>query len=114
MKVKFNFPSTPYESKELQKKFFTPLSYMMTVDYQTYLPDDILQKVDRASMAYSLEAREPLLDHRLIEFAAQLPDDLKYANGVKKHILKAVSYTHLDVYKRQDERSDCQTHQCIH
>lgn len=95
MNVEFNFPATPYDSKELQEKYFTSLSYMMAVDYQTYLPDDILQKVDRASMAYSLEAREPFLDHRLIEFAAQLPDDLKYAKGIKKHILKEITHQYV-------------------
>ncbi|MBK6836641.1 MAG: hypothetical protein IPG89_21250 [Bacteroidetes bacterium] len=61
---------------------------MMAIDYQTYLIDDILQKVDRASMTVSLEAREPYLDHRVIEWAAQLPDNFKYSKGVKKHILK--------------------------
>jgi asparagine synthase (glutamine-hydrolysing) len=95
MKTKFNFPATPYDSKELLKEHFTPLAYIMAVDYQTYLPDDILHKVDRASMAYSLEAREPFLDHRLIEFAAQLPDDFKYCKGIKKHILKEITHAYV-------------------
>ena len=58
---------------------------MMAIDYQTYLVDDIMQKVDRAAMSVSLEGREPLLDHRIIEFAATLPDDFKYRNGEKKY-----------------------------
>lgn len=66
------------------------LDKMMGMDYKTYLPDDILVKVDRASMSASLEGREPLLDHRLIEFAAQLPEQLKIKNGVKKYLLKQI------------------------
>jgi len=73
----------------------SPLSYMMMVDYKTYLTDDILQKVDRCSMSQSLEAREPYLDHRLIEFVAQLPDDHKYHKGVKKHLLKEITHHYL-------------------
>jgi asparagine synthase (glutamine-hydrolysing) len=68
---------------------------MMAIDYQTYLPDDILQKVDRASMTSSLEAREPFLDHRIIEFAAQLPDNYKYNQGIKKHILREITHHYI-------------------
>jgi asparagine synthase (glutamine-hydrolysing) len=57
---------------------------------KTYLPNDILTKVDRMSMMNSLEAREPLLDHRLVEFAAKMPSSLKIRGGVSKYILKKV------------------------
>jgi len=61
---------------------------MMEFDLKTYLPNDILTKVDRMSMRVSLEAREPLLDHRLVELAARIPSNLKIRNGVAKYILK--------------------------
>jgi asparagine synthase (glutamine-hydrolysing) len=65
-----------------------PLDRSMYVDSQTYMIDDILTKVDRMSMAVSLEAREPLLDHKLLEFAARVPSALKLKNGRTKHLLR--------------------------
>lgn len=64
------------------------LDQSMYVDTKTWLADDILVKVDRGTMAHSLEARAPFLDHRLVEFAASLPVDLKIRGFEKKHILK--------------------------
>jgi asparagine synthase (glutamine-hydrolysing) len=66
------------------------LDQLLSVDTRTYLPDDLLVKVDRATMAHGLEARSPLLDHRLAEFAAALPTSLKIRNGQLKYLLKAV------------------------
>jgi asparagine synthase (glutamine-hydrolysing) len=65
-----------------------PLSRAQYADLKIWLPGDILTKVDRASMAVSLEAREPLLDHRLVEFAARLPAKLRLRGGSGKWLLK--------------------------
>jgi asparagine synthase (glutamine-hydrolysing) len=86
---------TSYNSEELLHDFYDPLSYMMAVDYQTYLVDDILQKVDRATMSISLEGREPFLDQSIIEWVAPLPSEYKYRNGIKKYILKEIVYKYI-------------------
>lgn len=95
MKRDFHDLETAYLSNNLLKDYHSPLAYLMAIDYQTYLVDDILQKVDRASMTASLEGREPFLDHRVIEFAAQLPDDYKYYKGSKKHIIKEIVHQYI-------------------
>ena len=66
------------------------LDQMLGVDTISYLPDDLLVKVDRATMAHGLEARSPFLDHHLIEFCAALPTEYKIRDGVTKYLLKAV------------------------
>lgn len=86
---------TAYASKELRSEYYSDLAFMMAIDYQTYLVDDILQKVDRATMTASLEGREPFLDHNVIEWAAQLPDDYKYHNGIKKYILREIVHQYI-------------------
>jgi asparagine synthase (glutamine-hydrolysing) len=94
-KLPIKILSSALHSKELKTEFHSTLSYVMAIDYQTYLLDDILQKVDRAGMSVSLEGREPFLDHRIIEWAAQLPMDYKYYKGNKKYILKEIVHQYL-------------------
>ena len=71
------------------------LNKMLAIDYKTYMVDNVLTKVDRATMSVGLEGREPLLDYRIIEFMAQLPSELKYKNGVKKYLLKKITHKYL-------------------
>ena len=65
-----------------------PLSLVQYLDMKTYLPGDILTKVDRASMAHALEVRVPLLDHEFVEWASGIPSAMKLRGGEGKYILK--------------------------
>ena len=95
IKTEVNTLSSGFDSEELKPDYYSGLAYMMAVDYQTYMLDDILQKVDRATMSVSLEGREPFLDQRIIEWAAQLPMNYKYNNGSKKFILKEIVHKYI-------------------
>src|SRR5205807_3309641 len=66
-------------------------SQMMRFDTETYLPEDVLTKVDRMSMAHSIESRVPLLDNHVIALAASLPASIKIKNGRLKHVLKEMA-----------------------
>jgi asparagine synthase (glutamine-hydrolysing) len=70
------------------KSFADPLALVQYLDYKTYLPGDILTKVDRASMAHGLEVRTPFLDYEFVEWASSLPSDVKLRGSEGKHVLK--------------------------
>jgi asparagine synthase (glutamine-hydrolysing) len=80
-------------------------SQMMRFDAETYLPEDVLTKVDRMSMAHSIESRVPLLDNEVIAFASRLPSAMKIRNGRRKHVLKEVAATLLppDILERRKQ-----------
>ena len=71
------------------------ISLYMLYDLKSYLPDDLLVKVDRATMGVALEGREPFLDHKIIEYAARLPMEYKYKNNTSKYILRKILYKHV-------------------
>lgn len=77
------------------KNFNNVIEIGMAIDYQMYLQDDILTKVDRATMSVSLEGREPLLDHRIAEFVTQLPLEYKFNNLTGKRILKDIVHDYI-------------------
>lgn len=82
----------------VSERELTPMETQALFDLQFYLPDDLLTKVDRASMFFSLETRVPYLDHRVIEFALNLDPSLKYHRGISKYILKEILYKYLPKY----------------
>ena len=80
-------PWSDYWSRSSHRPYLERLGY---IDMKTYLPDDILTKVDRASMAVSLEARVPMLDHKVVELAARMPYECKMRAGTSKAVLKEI------------------------
>jgi len=88
-------PATWLTEVGMNSSFVDPKLHMMFMDAMTYLPDDILVKVDRAAMANSLETRVPLLDHRVIEMAWSLPMTMKVRDGKSKWILRQVLYQYV-------------------
>lgn len=88
-------PMTRLTDPAMRHLLKNPIEQMMLLDQISYLPDDILVKVDRAGMAVSLEGRVPFLDHRVVEFAWQLPLEYKLREGQTKWCLRQVLYKHV-------------------
>lgn len=88
-------PHTYFEDTYRQLKKSGSIDQMMAIDFKTFLLDDILSKVDRATMHASLESREPFLDHRLVEYSARIPISLKHKNGLSKYILRQILYKYV-------------------
>jgi len=88
-------PGTVLSRDELRPNIASEEDMIMALDALSYLPDDILVKVDRAAMACSLETRIPLLDHRIVEFAFRLPFRLKYRHSKTKWPLRQIAYKYI-------------------
>jgi len=98
--MKINFNSVLGETinaglPKIGTRSLTAMEQQAIFDLYYYLPDDLLTKVDRASMRFSLETRVPYLDHRVVEFALNISPDLKYKNGTSKFILKQILYQYI-------------------
>ncbi|TAL59350.1 MAG: asparagine synthase (glutamine-hydrolyzing) [Bacteroidetes bacterium] len=81
---KFNYPA-----------HFTSEEILMLYDLKTYLPGDLLAKVDRATMSVGLEGRDPFLDHKLVEYSSRLPLHYKYRDGKGKYLLRKILYKYV-------------------
>ncbi|PXF32851.1 asparagine synthase [Pokkaliibacter plantistimulans] len=95
LKANATIPPTDFDTLAQLNDILSHEDKMMAMDFKTYQPDDILTKVDRATMSVGLEGREPLLDYRLVEFVARLDSNLKIRNGEKKYLLKQITHKYL-------------------
>lgn len=93
----FQYPVTPYITgyqKEFEG-FHHPLDIILAADYQMYLQNDSMTKIDRATASVGLEGREPIVDHRIVEFVAQLPLSYKYKGNKGKRLLKDIVHEYV-------------------
>ena len=86
---------TSFEEGDRLKQHDGVVNRLLAIDYKTFLVDNNLVKMDRATMSVSLEGREPMLDHRLIEFLSRLPSSFKIRGGVNKWLLKQVVHRYI-------------------
>jgi asparagine synthase (glutamine-hydrolysing) len=95
LKNKYQGYKTNFESDKNLSRDVNTLNKLLAIDYQTFLVDNNLVKVDRATMSVGLEGREPMLDHRIIEFVSQLPAHFKIRNQTNKYILKQIVHKYV-------------------
>jgi asparagine synthase (glutamine-hydrolysing) len=91
----FNQQSSNYDELKQLREDIHYLQAFLAIEFKTTLVDDMLVKVDRATMRFSLEGREPMLDHRLVEFAASLPHHYKVKDGIQKRLLKNIVHRYI-------------------
>lgn len=96
LKEPFEQPSTYFDIEKQLNDSNDDLNKMLAIDYKTFLMDNNMVKVDRASMSVGLEGREPFLDQSVIEFAARLPSHYKIRSGETKSMLKHVTHRYID------------------
>ncbi len=90
-----NLGLTTYREMFWDINSLDPCSTLMLMDIKAYLPDDILVKVDRATMSVALEGREPFLDHKIVEWTSRLPVEFKYRNRRSKYLLRKILYKYI-------------------
>jgi len=95
LKKNIDLSAKTFYDDNLLKESLEPSMFMMALEYKTTLVDDILVKVDRAAMAFSLEAREPFLDHRIVEFCSRLNSNFHYRNKNAKSLLREICYEYI-------------------
>ena len=96
LKENFTESETYFDIASLLNDGNDELNKLLAIDYKTFLMDNNLVKIDRASMSVGLEGREPFLDQNVIEFVSRLPSDYKIRNGVTKSVLKSVVHKYID------------------
>lgn len=92
--IKVNFNSQLYNNFKMRENL-SFLDNMMLIDYKNFMVDEVLTKVDRSTMSASIEGREPLIDHRIIEFMARVPEEIKYKNNQGKYLLRKILYKYI-------------------
>ncbi|MFM9050781.1 MAG: asparagine synthase (glutamine-hydrolyzing), partial [Bacteroidota bacterium] len=98
MRLPVKLLSSPFDENHLLDENNDELSRILAVEYRTYLVEDILRKVDMATMSAGLEGREPFLDHKILEWVATLPSEYKFSKNKQKRILKDIVHKYVPAH----------------